>query len=225
MRSSRRTRGHSRSSTSTCWPGARSIDDAREERFRRLFAAAGASEDVDRVRRTAAAYREAYLAARRPVEGALAVLAALKPRVRIAIVTNNLLDEQQAKITLCGFDCYVDALVVSEVVGVSKPRPGDFHASARGSRVSGVRRGDGRRLVGRRHRGRARRGDSADLVQPLRSSVARSDRATSARSRRCRRLTASCAPSLTLTFRQIVGPGSGAHRHRSRRDEDRSDCA
>ena len=153
--------------------GARSIDDAREERFRRLFVASGASEDVDRVRRTAAAYREAYLAARRPVEGALAVLAALKPRVRIAIVTNNLLDEQQAKITLCGFDSYIDALVVSEVAGVSKPHPAIFTASARGSCVSGLRRGDGGRLVGRRHRGRARCGDSADLVQPLRSSVAR----------------------------------------------------
>jgi putative hydrolase of the HAD superfamily len=41
-------------------------------------------------------------------------------------VTNNLLDEQQAKITLCGFDPYVDALIVSEVAGVSKPHPAIF---------------------------------------------------------------------------------------------------
>lgn len=106
--------------------GARSIDDAREERFRRLFVASGASGDVDRVRQTAVAYREAYLAVRQPVDGALAVLAALKPRVRIAIVTNNLLDEQQAKIKLCGFEPYVDALIVSEVAGVSKPHPAIF---------------------------------------------------------------------------------------------------
>ena len=172
MRSSRRTRGHSRSSTSTCSTGARSIDDAREERFRRLFVASRRARGCRRVRRTAAAYREAYLAARRPVEGALAVLAALKPRVRIGIVSNNLLDEQQDKITLCGFDGYVDALVVSEEVGVAKPDPAIFRASARGSGVSGVRRGDGRRLVGRRHRGRARCGDSADLVQPLRGRPA-----------------------------------------------------
>jgi HAD superfamily hydrolase (TIGR01549 family) len=106
--------------------GARSIDDAREERFRRLLVASGADADLDRVRRIAAAYREAYLAARRPVDGALAVLAALKPRVRMAIVTNNLLDEQQAKLTRCGFDPYVDALVASEVAGVSKPHPAIF---------------------------------------------------------------------------------------------------
>ena len=45
---------------------------------------------------------EGYLAARRPVEGR-SPSHRPKPRVRIAIVTNNLLDEQQAKITLCGF--------------------------------------------------------------------------------------------------------------------------
>ena len=67
-----------------------------------------------------------YLAARRPVDGALAVLAALTSRVRIGIVSNNLLEEQQAKIRLCGFDPYVDALVVSGAVGVSKPDPAIF---------------------------------------------------------------------------------------------------
>ena len=68
-------------------------------------------------------------AARRPVDGALALLAALKPRVRIGIVLNNILDEQQAKIRLCGFDPYVDALVVSEVGRRRQARPGDFRAS------------------------------------------------------------------------------------------------
>jgi len=106
--------------------GERGVDNAREERFRRLFAESGAGDDSDQVRATAASYREAYLAARRPVDGARAVLAALKPRVRVGIVSNNLLDEQQAKIKLCGFDPYVDALVVSEAVGVSKPDPAIF---------------------------------------------------------------------------------------------------
>ena len=106
--------------------GERGLDEAREERFRRLFVESGERGDVDRERATAAAYREAYLAARRPVAGALALLAALKPRVRIGIVSNNLLEEQRAKITFCGFDPYIDALVVSEAVGVSKPDPAIF---------------------------------------------------------------------------------------------------
>jgi putative hydrolase of the HAD superfamily len=111
--------------------GRRSVDEAREERFRRLFAASGASEDSDRDRATAAGYREAYLASRRAVDGALEVLAALKPRVLIGIVSNNLLDEQQSKIRLCRFEPYIDALVVSEAVGVAKPDPAIFaHALA-----------------------------------------------------------------------------------------------
>lgn len=106
--------------------GERGVDDAREERFRRLFAQSGARGDADQVRATAAAYREAYLAARRPVDGALEILAALKPRVLIGIVSNNLLDEQRGKISLCGFGPYIDALIVSEAVGVSKPDPAIF---------------------------------------------------------------------------------------------------
>lgn len=106
--------------------GGRTVDEARDERFRRLFAAADARKDDERVRATAITYRAAYLAARRPVEGALAVLAALKPRVRIGIVSNNLLEEQQGKLRLCGFDPYVDALVVSEAVGIAKPDPAIF---------------------------------------------------------------------------------------------------
>ena len=81
--------------------GVPSIDDARENGSGEC-SRPGASEDVDQCA-NGGRYREAYLAARRPVEGARQ-LTALKPRVRIAIVTNNLLDEQQAKITLCGFD-------------------------------------------------------------------------------------------------------------------------
>ena len=137
--SSRRTRGCSRSCTCRSWPASARVDDAREERFRRLFAASGARGDDERVRATAAAYREAYLAARRPVDGALAVLAALKPRVRIGIVSNNLLEEQQAKIRLCGFDPYVDALVVSEAVGVAKPDPAIFAHALEAARVRGAR--------------------------------------------------------------------------------------
>ena len=106
--------------------GGRSVDDAREERFSRLFAASGVAADEALIRETAAAYREAYVFERRAIDGALDVLVALKPRVRIGIVSNNLLEEQQAKIRLCRFDPYIDALIVSEAVGVAKPDPAIF---------------------------------------------------------------------------------------------------
>jgi putative hydrolase of the HAD superfamily len=106
--------------------GAMGIDEARIERFRRLFAAAGVEADQTQLTSTATAYRRAYLAARRPVQGARVLLSVLHPRVRIGIVSNNLLDEQREKVRRCGFEPFVDALIVSEEVGVSKPHPAIF---------------------------------------------------------------------------------------------------
>jgi putative hydrolase of the HAD superfamily len=106
--------------------GTRAIDDARIERFRRLFLAAGVLEsDVD-LPAVAANYRGAYLGARQAIAGALALLTALKPRVRIGIVTNNLVEEQRDKVARLGFAPYLDALVVSEEAGASKPDPAIF---------------------------------------------------------------------------------------------------
>jgi HAD superfamily hydrolase (TIGR01549 family) len=102
------------------------IDAARMERFQRLFLAAGVVSSEEQLAEAASAYRAVYVASRRAVEGALDLLATLQPRVRIGIVSNNLLDEQQDKVRLCGFDRYVDALVVSEEAGASKPDPAIF---------------------------------------------------------------------------------------------------
>jgi HAD superfamily hydrolase (TIGR01549 family) len=106
--------------------GALDIDSARLERFRRLFGAAAVDPSDALLRETAAAYRECYLATRRPVDGALELLDALKSHARIGIVSNNLLQEQQDKVRLCGFEPFVDALVVSEEAGVAKPDPAIF---------------------------------------------------------------------------------------------------
>jgi HAD superfamily hydrolase (TIGR01549 family) len=106
--------------------GELNIDAARLERFRRLFESAGVDADDDLLQQAAAAYRARYLASRRPAAGALPLLAALKPRVTIGIVSNNLLEEQQEKVRLCGFEPYVDALIVSEEAGVAKPDPAIF---------------------------------------------------------------------------------------------------
>lgn len=106
--------------------GEMGIDEARLERFRRLFAAAGGSAHEELLQETAMVYRRRYLETRRPVEGARELLAAIKPLARVAIVSNNLLDEQQQKLRLCGFDPFIDALVVSEETGSWKPDPEIF---------------------------------------------------------------------------------------------------
>jgi putative hydrolase of the HAD superfamily len=102
-----------------------SIDAARQERFRRLFEAAGVSadllEDGSLARRAAARYRARYLESRREVAGASALLHALKHRARIGIVSNNLTQEQLEKLRVCGFDALLDAIVISEEAGVAKP--------------------------------------------------------------------------------------------------------
>ncbi len=109
--------------------GRIAIDDARRERFRRLYAAAGVSPDEALVSETASAYKLAYLGARRAMAGAAALLPLVKARARVGIVSNNLLDEQREKLRECGLEPFVDALVVSEELGVSKPDPRMFEVA------------------------------------------------------------------------------------------------
>jgi putative hydrolase of the HAD superfamily len=105
------------------------LDDARVERFRRLFGAVGPAADDETARGAAAAYRERYLAARQAVSGAAELLRAVRARARVGIVSNNLFEEQRQKIRTCGLEPLVDALVVSEEVGASKPDPAIFRAA------------------------------------------------------------------------------------------------
>lgn len=109
--------------------GRLDLDAARAERFRRLYQAAGVEADAALAARTAAAYRERYLGSRRAVEGAAALMAAVRTRAAVVIVSNNLLEEQQDKLRHCGLAEYVDVLVVSEEVGVSKPAPRIFEVA------------------------------------------------------------------------------------------------
>ena len=109
--------------------GTKTVDEARLERFRRVFAAAGVAVDELTLDSTAMSYRRAYLDGRRPIEGARELLAAIKSHVRVGIVSNNIKTEQEGKLQLCGFTPYVDALVVSEAVGISKPDPRIFHVA------------------------------------------------------------------------------------------------
>src|SRR5262249_20122404 len=99
--------------------GEMSVDEARVARFRALLRDCGVSEldphDLIDV------YRDAYAASRRPVPGALDLLGALRARVRVGIVTNNVVAEQTEKLAHLGMTELVDAMVVSEEAGVRKP--------------------------------------------------------------------------------------------------------
>lgn len=106
--------------------GRMDLDAARVERFARLVREAGGEPDTDLATSMAAMYRQGYIDARRQVAGAEALLAALRPHARIVVVSNNLLNEQRAKIHHCGLEPLVDVLVVSEEVGISKPDPAIF---------------------------------------------------------------------------------------------------
>jgi len=102
------------------------LEHARVERFRRLLASMDVPSAEGLAARIATTYRDTYRTARRAIAGASALLAAVKTRARIGIVSNNLLEEQQEKLRTCGLDEFVDALVVSEEAGSSKPDPAIF---------------------------------------------------------------------------------------------------
>ena len=106
--------------------GRLALDDARRERFRRLLAALELDARPALADAIAASYRDEYMMARRAFDGAVALLEAVRARARVGIVTNNLHAEQADKLRVCGLDRLVDALVVSEEAGVSKPDPAIF---------------------------------------------------------------------------------------------------
>ena len=56
-------------------------------------------------------------------EQALSLLQSLHARCRVAIVTNGITQVQKRRLQLSGLSPYVDALVVSQEEGVSKPDP------------------------------------------------------------------------------------------------------
>ena len=106
--------------------GARDLDDARRERFRRVFAEIGielSGPDADAV---AAAYRAGYLPSWRAVEGARDLVSTIKERVRVGVISNNLIEETREKLVFCELAPLVDTVVVSGDEGISKPDPRIF---------------------------------------------------------------------------------------------------
>ena len=70
-----------------------------------------------------------YQTSRQTVPGTLALLEALRPYVKIGIVSNNMLAEQQEKLRYLGLEPHIDILVVSEEVGILKPEAGIFQVA------------------------------------------------------------------------------------------------
>jgi HAD superfamily hydrolase (TIGR01509 family) len=109
--------------------GLLSLPEARLERLRQLFVQYGEEVSATDLETAAECYHQGYLAARRPVPGVLPLLEALRLTARIGVVTNNLVSEQRSKLQACHLDHLIDALVVSEAVGVTKPHPAIFRAA------------------------------------------------------------------------------------------------
>jgi putative hydrolase of the HAD superfamily len=109
--------------------GRRGLDDARRERFRRVFEAIDVRLSEDDTTAVAAAYRAAYVPAWRAVEGAADLLARVRQHARVGVISNNLIEETREKLTCCRLTALVDVLVVSGDEGVSKPDPRIFHVA------------------------------------------------------------------------------------------------
>ncbi len=75
---------------------------------------------------------EAYQRHRRAIPGAGAFLRHLRSvGVAVAVVTNNLRSEQEEKLRVTGLKHFVDHLICSEQVGVTKPDPRIFRVALR----------------------------------------------------------------------------------------------
>jgi len=107
--------------------GTLSLSTDRLERFQRMFDHCGMVLDAPEVALAMRHYRRAYEEQRRAVPGVISLLAYLKPRLRIGVVTNGLVTAQQEKIVACKLEGFIDFLLTSEEARVQKPHPYIFH--------------------------------------------------------------------------------------------------
>jgi putative hydrolase of the HAD superfamily len=109
--------------------GKVSLDDARAERFRRIFEKHGMTLDRNEMYEVGRHYRKEYELSRRLVPGARVLLQTIKGKAKIAVVTNNLVSEQLGKIRDCQIEEYIDELITSEETGFTKPEPQIFEVA------------------------------------------------------------------------------------------------
>ncbi|MFC4161063.1 HAD family hydrolase [Chitinimonas lacunae] len=112
--------------------GRLSLEAARVERFRRLFAHFARPLGDSAAAEMGADYRRHLQANRYPIDGAAELLQALRAAgVAVAVVSNNLEQEQRDKLAHLGLDRLIDLLVTSERVGCAKPAPAIFQTALR----------------------------------------------------------------------------------------------
>ena len=97
------------------------IHESRIIRYRHFYDLAGAPVDRQAAEKIAARHVESYMASRRVVPGADALLRAVRPHARVVVVTNNTVVEQREKLATFGMTALVDELVTSEEFGAAKP--------------------------------------------------------------------------------------------------------
>lgn len=84
--------------------------------------------DVDPAE-AAAAHVEIEVEASVPTDGALETVGAVAERAPVGVLSNGDADLQRAKLAAHGIDDLVDAIVISNEVGVGKPQAGIFEAA------------------------------------------------------------------------------------------------
>jgi HAD superfamily hydrolase (TIGR01549 family) len=111
--------------------GELTTEEARIVRFRRFFELYAAEiEDILVVANHAATlHRTTYQNNRQVVSGVRPLLEYLHGKVKIGIVTNNLLEEQRDKLRHLRLESLIDELVTSEETGFIKPDPGIFRVA------------------------------------------------------------------------------------------------
>ena len=96
-------------------------DQARIDRMRGIFRFCGEDVREDVAVRAAVLHRERYRRFQQAVPGVVTLLERIRGRAKIGIVTNNLSEEQRAKLDTCGLTSFIDVMVTSEECGYAKP--------------------------------------------------------------------------------------------------------
>ena len=97
------------------------------ERFRQLFQVMGRS-DID-AEAVAALYAERLSTRADLLPGAVDFLTAIHGRMKIALVSNGVSAIQRGRLSRCPFTPLLDAVIISEELGVSKPDPAMVYAA------------------------------------------------------------------------------------------------
>lgn len=112
--------------------GNLTLEQARVERFRRLFAGCGQEIAAAEMDALTERYQAAYRRSRRAVPGAHELLGWLREQgAKIAVITNGFTAVQQQKLRECAIEEMIDHLVTSEAAGAQKPERAVFEEALR----------------------------------------------------------------------------------------------